>query len=566
MYRRIGVAAVLLALVLGGCSQAQDGVASGPATRTAGSETLVAAGGAPTVLVLDSSGSMAEKEASGVRMDAAKTAASGLVDALPDDAVLGLVAYGTGTGSSEAEKPAGCADVKTLREATRLDRGAVAAAITGLTPSGYTPIGASLRKAADLLPAQGDSAIVLLSDGEDTCAPPAPCEVARELKAQRPGLAISTVGFKTANDELACIAQATGGLYLTADNADQLVTRLVAARDVSGNASALTPTGFLGVELGQTHDAISAAHPDFPALTGGATVEVVWMDCTWVFQGGVLTEIRPGASSGFRTVDGLAAGMPVSKAVGLYGEAVSKQANPDGSMASVFTASEAAGTGWRIGHQGDAITTIYLCKCLPRASATSAAPQPQGVEVVGGTTIKQVPLLKPDGSPGPTLAQAETTPANSSQGFVCSEDPLFSGLSRCGAARSDWIMDFCAVFADKMYCPQLATTGGLTPTFSTAAVTGPASGHAQPLPGQVPWAVELSDGSRCVYKTGMGSARPNAGARYRCDGSAEWLWQVSDGPVFTESGNGWTAQAGEDALRPPLYTVDVTTAIFLTAG
>lgn len=216
-----------------------------------------------------------------------------------------------------------------------------------------------------------------------------------------------------------------------------------------------------------------------------------------------------------------------------------------------------------------ALLAAVLAGCTTAMAGEAAISPDAGaprVEMVGGTTIKHVPLLKPDGSPSPTLAQAETTPANSSRGFACREESLFSGLSRCGAAQSDWMMDFCAVHDDTMYCPQLPKTGGLTPTFQTAAVTGPSSGQEQTLPGQVPWAVELSDGSRCEYKMGMGSARSNAGSRYNCDGAAGALWQVSDGPVFTESASGWTAQAGEDAMRPPLYTIEVKTAIFLTAG
>ncbi|WP_420086583.1 vWA domain-containing protein, partial [Mycolicibacterium insubricum] len=79
-------------------------------------------------------------------------------------------------------------------------------AIDAITPSGYTPISLALQTGADALP-DGDTAIVLVSDGEDTCDTP-PCDTATNLKKTHPGLTISTVGFKVdgaAADQLRCI-------------------------------------------------------------------------------------------------------------------------------------------------------------------------------------------------------------------------------------------------------------------------------------------------------------------------------------------------------------------------
>ena len=64
----------------------------------------------PVMVVLDSSGSMTARDAggSGTRMDAAKRAVGSMVDGLPAQAPVGLTIYGAGTGSSGAEKAAGC--------------------------------------------------------------------------------------------------------------------------------------------------------------------------------------------------------------------------------------------------------------------------------------------------------------------------------------------------------------------------------------------------------------------------------------------------------------------------
>lgn len=181
---------------------------------------------APTMLVLDASGSMAAAvPGGGTKMDAAKQATRTLVDAVPAGAPVGLAVYGTNTGSSDAEKQAGCTDVSVLRGPDPIDRTALKTAVDGLSPRGYTPIGEALRKADDALPDSGPRSIVLVSDGIDTCAPPDPCEVAEELSSNGTDLIVHTVGFgvdEAAREQLTCIAQRTGGTYTDAPDAGSL--------------------------------------------------------------------------------------------------------------------------------------------------------------------------------------------------------------------------------------------------------------------------------------------------------------------------------------------------------
>lgn len=179
----------------------------------------------PVMVVLDASGSMNASDAPGPRIDAARAAVQALVGALPADARVGLTAYGTGTGSSDAEKTAGCRDVRQLLPVGPLRPAEVTRAVAGLRASGYTPIGRALQQAAAALPASGPRSIVLVSDGEDTCAPPAPCQVAQQLEAAGAELVVHTVGFKVggaARGELTCIATATGGTYREASTGAEL--------------------------------------------------------------------------------------------------------------------------------------------------------------------------------------------------------------------------------------------------------------------------------------------------------------------------------------------------------
>ncbi|MFE3443297.1 VWA domain-containing protein [Nocardia sp. NPDC059180] len=175
---------------------------------------------APTMLVLDASGSMLAADPSGgTKMDAAKTAVRTFVASAPDASTVGLTVYGTETGNSDAEKDAGCRDVRVLQPAETIDKSALTSAVDQIAPRGYTPIGTSLRTANDALPKDGPKSIVLVSDGLDTCMPPDPCEVARELEAQGTDLVVHAIGFGVddpSRAQLTCIAQSTGGTYTDA--------------------------------------------------------------------------------------------------------------------------------------------------------------------------------------------------------------------------------------------------------------------------------------------------------------------------------------------------------------
>ncbi len=186
----------------------------------------------PTVLILDASGSMlATDVGGGTRMDAAKTAISNYLDKATGTPP-GLVVYGTNTGSSDAEKQAGCQDVTTLARPGQATTGDLKAKVAGINASGYTPIGKSLQEANSLLPGEGDRTIVLVSDGIDTCAPPPVCDVAKQLKATGTQLVVHTIGFQVdeqARAELQCIADATGGTYADAKDAGSLENTITTA-------------------------------------------------------------------------------------------------------------------------------------------------------------------------------------------------------------------------------------------------------------------------------------------------------------------------------------------------
>ncbi|NGO75755.1 VWA domain-containing protein [Streptomyces sp. YC504] len=167
--------------------------------------------------IIDASGSMKERSGTTVKMDAAKAAVTQLIDRIPAEAPMGLRVYGA-TYPGE-DKTTGCADTQLLTPVEPMNQAAKQDAkqkINALVGTGFTPIGDTLRIAAEELGTEGNRRIILVSDGEDTCAPPDPCNVARELKDQGVDLVIDTLGFQVdakAERQLRCIADATGGQY-----------------------------------------------------------------------------------------------------------------------------------------------------------------------------------------------------------------------------------------------------------------------------------------------------------------------------------------------------------------
>ncbi|MGW1541452.1 VWA domain-containing protein [Streptomyces sp. NPDC002309] len=218
-----------------------------PSTALA-DETTAAA---PKVdLVLDVSGSMRARDIDGQsRMAAAKQAFNEVLDATPEDVQLGIRTLGANYPGDDQKT--GCKDTAQLYPVGPLDRTEAKTAVATLAPTGWTPIGPALLKAADDLDGgTGSKRIVLISDGEDTCAPLDPCEVAREIAAKGIGLTIDTLGLvpnTKMRQQLSCIAEATGGTYTSIQHTDELTDRVNQLVDRAADP-VVTPVAAEGAE------------------------------------------------------------------------------------------------------------------------------------------------------------------------------------------------------------------------------------------------------------------------------------------------------------------------------
>lgn len=197
-FRRSHLALVVLTLV---------GLAL-PPTMAVAQET--ADGQASVIFIVDTSGSMG-----GTPLAQAKAALTTSIAALPASQPIGLRSY------------AGvCSNGGILQVAVDTgNRADLEAAVAGLSAGGGTPTPAALVAGVDDLPEDPDGrVVVLISDGASSCGDP--CPVAASLYAEADvEFKVHTVGFRapgSAAAELQCIAEATGGDYFPAEDADEL--------------------------------------------------------------------------------------------------------------------------------------------------------------------------------------------------------------------------------------------------------------------------------------------------------------------------------------------------------
>lgn len=219
------VKAVSLLLTLAGAGASSRG-ASPPAPRL--------------VLVLDASGSMWGQIGGENKIAIARRVLRNLIAELPDGSEVGLVAYGH-------RREGDCADIETLSPLAPIDRGALARQIERLTPKGKTPITGAVLEALKIVRSQDRSTtVVLVSDGLETCGGD-PCSTVREARQAGVSFVMHVVGFDVEEgdvSQLECTAQAGGGLYFTARNAEELTKALDQAID----APAEVPPGGLSVK------------------------------------------------------------------------------------------------------------------------------------------------------------------------------------------------------------------------------------------------------------------------------------------------------------------------------
>jgi Ca-activated chloride channel family protein len=210
------VAGVLIALLAG--------VAAGRAadeTRTPCTEDAM--------IVFDASGSMAGNTVQGLfsdktRIDEVRKALGEVLPEVTKFRKVGLITYGPG--------PYGQCNVDLAFPPIPNAADRIMSVVNALNPAGKTPLTEAVRQAAEVLDYKTEKGVVVLvTDGEETCGG-APCDLGKFLKANSRALTVHVIGYQLTGFswtgaesilDVQCLAQETGGLYISAKNRDDLV-------------------------------------------------------------------------------------------------------------------------------------------------------------------------------------------------------------------------------------------------------------------------------------------------------------------------------------------------------
>lgn len=174
------------------------------------------------IIVLDASGSMWDALGGRPKVEIAREALNAVLQALPADVELGLMAYG------HREK-GNCNDIELIVPPATGRAAAISTAAEFLNFTGKTPLTAAVRQAASALDSENQQAtIILITDGVDNCEGD-PCALGLELEDTGADFTTHVVGFGLRPDEretVACLAANTGGSYLQADDLAALTQAL----------------------------------------------------------------------------------------------------------------------------------------------------------------------------------------------------------------------------------------------------------------------------------------------------------------------------------------------------
>jgi Ca-activated chloride channel homolog len=177
------------------------------------------------LILLDVSGSMNERISSGgTKFAAAKRSLRQVADNLPPGTEVGLRVYGSTIAEPKSKNPKACTDTQLVMPVGPLDRAKLYRAVRSFDAKGETPIAYSLEQSVNDLGSSGRRVVVLISDGEETCAKD-PCPTARKLAASGVDLQFNAVGLAVdgkARRQLECIADAGNGSYYDASRTADL--------------------------------------------------------------------------------------------------------------------------------------------------------------------------------------------------------------------------------------------------------------------------------------------------------------------------------------------------------
>jgi len=190
-------------------------------------------------IILDSSGSMAEREGNQTRMEAAKAAIKEFAKSLPEQANVALRVYGHRGSGSDTDKALSCGSSELVYGMAPYNQTKLDQALSKFKPAGWTPIAYSLQESAkDFQQYSGEkntNIIYLVSDGIETCGGN-PAEAAKRLAESDIAPIVNVIGFGVDGEgqrQLKEVAEAAGGRYVLIQNQKELEEEFEATKEMA---------------------------------------------------------------------------------------------------------------------------------------------------------------------------------------------------------------------------------------------------------------------------------------------------------------------------------------------
>jgi len=184
------------------------------------------------MIVFDASGSMSGNQELGIpnskpRIDEVRWALRQVLPSATQYRRVGLVSYGPGPYNQCNVS----LDLKPTANATK----PIMRVVNRLIPAGKTPLTSGVEEAAEALDFRSKpGVIVVVTDGEETCGR-SPCDLAKLLRQEAYQLTIHVIAFRYSGYswtggnsvmDLMCVADENNGLYIKADDEQELADAL----------------------------------------------------------------------------------------------------------------------------------------------------------------------------------------------------------------------------------------------------------------------------------------------------------------------------------------------------
>ncbi|TXC89511.1 VWA domain-containing protein [Metabacillus litoralis] len=176
-------------------------------------------------ILLDASGSMAQKIGGKTKMELAKQAVNEFVASMPEGSNISLRVYGHKGSNSDKDKKASCSSTELVYELNSYDESTFKESLNSFKPTGWTPIANAInetKKDFEQVTNEAQNIIYVVSDGVETCDGD-PVKAAKELHDSNIKAVVNIMGFDVDQDgqkQLLQVAEAGGGKFETVDSAD----------------------------------------------------------------------------------------------------------------------------------------------------------------------------------------------------------------------------------------------------------------------------------------------------------------------------------------------------------